>query len=165
MIEPERHKDDRGYFTRTYCEEEFSELGLHHCGVQCNVSGNTLAGTLRGLHYQRYPHAEAKLIRCTSGEIFDVIVDLRRDSTTFGEHTSVSLSARNQLMLYVPEGFAHGFQTVTDGCEVFYQMSTPYHPDSAAGIHYADPHLSIAWPLPISRISDSDRSHPEFSSF
>ena len=148
---------DRGAFARTFCAAEFREQGLAEHFVQCNMSWNARQGTLRGLHYQRPPSSEIKLVRCTAGALWDVIVDLRSDSPTYLQHAAVELSARNRLALYVPEMFAHGFQTLEDDTEVFYQVSALYAPHLAAGLRYDDPKLRISWPLPVSSISEKDR--------
>jgi dTDP-4-dehydrorhamnose 3,5-epimerase len=163
IIEPERIADERGFFARAWCESEFRDHRLECKIVQCNISFNNKKGTLRGMHYQVHPHAEAKLIRCTKGGIYDVIVDLRMDSPTYMRHVSVILSADNRRMLYVPKGFAHGFQTVEDETEVFYQMSESYSPDSARGFRWDDPAFHIAWPAAARTISSRDRSYPDFS--
>jgi len=160
IIEPELIEDERGFFARIWSQEEFGSRGLNSKLVQCNSSLNKQTGTLRGMHYQIPPHEEAKLVRCTSGAIYDVIVDLRRDSPTRGQWIGVELTSRNRLMIYVPEGFAHGFQTLEDDTEVFYQVSEYYHPESARGVRWDDPTFSIDWPLGISVISERDRSHP-----
>ncbi|MGB2655142.1 MAG: dTDP-4-dehydrorhamnose 3,5-epimerase, partial [Candidatus Acidiferrum sp.] len=146
VIELEKHADHRGFFARTYCQREFESHKLNTCFVQCNVSFNKLKGTLRGMHFQASPHEEAKLIRCTRGSVYDVIVDLRPESATFREYVSVVLSAENGKMLYVPEEFAHGFQTLEDNTEVFYQMSQFYAPEHARGVRWNDPAFGIAWP-------------------
>lgn len=163
LVEPECHKDARGLFARTFCEEEFAARGLSSRVAQCSLSFNDRKGTLRGLHYQAPPHAEAKLIRCTRGSVHDVIVDLRRNSPTFRKWIAVELSAENRLMLFVPEGFAHGLQALDDGTEVFYQISQPYRPEAARGVRWNDPAFSIAWPLPDPLLSDRDRSFPDFT--
>jgi dTDP-4-dehydrorhamnose 3,5-epimerase len=156
IIEPQPHKDSRGLFARTYCAREFREKGLVDHFVQCNTSWNAHKGTVRGLHYQLPPSSEVKLVRCTSGAIRDVIVDLRPNSPTYLQHVAVDLTARNRLALYIPEMFAHGFQALEDATEVFYQMSEFYAPKLARGIRYDDPKLAIKWPLPVSSISDQD---------
>ncbi len=163
LIEPDRHEDDRGFFARTWCQREFAEHGLNPNLFQCNISFNLTRGTLRGMHFQAAPKEEAKLIRCTQGSIFDVIVDVRKDSPTFGAWQDFELTAKNRNSLYIPEGFAHGFQTLEDSTEVLYQMSTEYHAESSAGIRWDDPALQIEWPLPISVISDKDSSLPTYS--
>lgn len=163
LIEPERLWDERGYFARTYSEREFAEQGLDSRFVQSSVSFNAAAGTVRGLHYQAPPHAESKLVRCSRGVIFDVAVDLRVDSPTHGRWTSAELSAENGLMLYIPEGCAHGFQTLQRDTEVSYQISRSYHPPSARGIRWDDPDLAIDWPPADTRIiSERDRTNPLF---
>jgi dTDP-4-dehydrorhamnose 3,5-epimerase len=146
VLDPERREDERGFFARTWCREEFAAHGLADDWVQCNVSFNRRRGTLRGLHYQEPPWGEAKLIRCTLGALYDVIVDLRRDSPTFRRWAAVELTAANRRLLYVPAGFAHGFQTLADDTEVFYQMSEYYRPEAARGVRWDDPVLAVAWP-------------------
>jgi dTDP-4-dehydrorhamnose 3,5-epimerase len=156
IIEQQPHKDDRGFFARTFCAEEFGVRGLVKTFPQCNVSWNTRKGTVRGLHYQLPPSAEAKLVRCTAGALLDVIVDLRPTSPTYLGTYSVELTAVNRLALYVPELFAHGFQTLEDGTEVFYQMSEFYDPKLGRGLRYNDPELGINWPLSVASISAQD---------
>ena len=164
IIEPERLEDERGLFARTFCEEEFKAHGLNSRVVQCNISFNKKKGTLRGMHYQVAPHEEAKLVRCTRGAIYDVIVDLRPDSPTFKQWVAVELTADNHRMLYIPEGFAHGFQTLEDNTEVFYQMSELYHPESARGVRWDDPVFGIEWPKIHHRIvSEIDQRYADFS--
>jgi len=163
LIELEPHGDERGFFARTFCAREFEQAGLASAFVQCNVSLNVQRGTLRGLHYQRPPAAEIKLVRCTAGAILDVIVDLRPESATYRQHYAVELNARNRRALYVPELFAHGFQTLEDQTEVFYQMSAFYAPALAAGLRPSDPKLGIAWPLPVSCLSEKDQQWPLLS--
>ena len=164
IIEPERLEDERGLFARTFCEEEFKAHGLNSRVVQCNISFNKKKGTLRGMHYQVAPHEEAKLVRCTRGAIYDVIVDLRPDSPTFKQWVAVELTADNHRMLYIPEGFAHGFQTLEDNTEVFYQMSELYHPESARGVRWDDPVFGIEWPKIHHRIvSEIDQGYADFS--
>ena len=160
MIELEKHEDERGFFARSWCAREFAAQGLDQHLVQCNVSFNKLKGTLRGLHYQTPPHAEVKLVRCTKGSLFDVIVDLRKDSPTYLNWFGVGLSGRNHRMLYVPKLFAHGFQTVEDDTEIFYQMSEFYEPAAAKGIRWSDPRLAISWPLANRIISTKDQENP-----
>lgn len=163
IIEPELVSDARGFFARTWCAREFEEHGLNPRLVQCNVSFNELVGTLRGMHYQAPPHEEAKLVRCTHGRIYDVIVDLRRESPTFAKWVAIELSARNRRMLYVPEGFAHGFQTLESASEVTYQMSEFYVAESARGVRWDDPALAIEWPFAEPRsISEKDNSYCDF---
>ena len=162
IIEPERIEDERGFFARTWCRHEFAERGLSVELAQCNVSYNPRVGTLRGMHYQAAPDAEVKLVRCTMGAIYDVIVDMRPDSPTFRQWIAAELTAENRRMLYIPHGFAHGFQTLVDGSEVFYQISAFYAPASARGVRWDDPALAIDWPPAERRvISERDRSYPD----
>ncbi len=163
LIEPERQEDTRGFFARTWCESECGARGLNTRVVQCSVSFNKRRGTLRGLHYQAPPHEEAKLVRCTRGSIYDVIVDLRPDSPTFRQHVAVVLSAENGRLLYVPEGCAHGFQTLEDDTEVSYQMSEFYSPDHARGVRWNDPAFGIEWPADERIILDRDQNYPDFT--
>lgn len=162
VVEPEPVADERGFFARTWCRREFEAQGLRADLAQCSVSFNARRGTLRGLHYQAEPHAEAKLVRCTRGAIWDVLVDLRPDSPTFTEHAAVVLDETNRRMVYVPEGVAHGFLTLADATEVFYQISTSHHPASARGVRWDDPAFAIPWPEPVRVISERDRSFPDF---
>lgn len=163
VIEPERLEDERGFFARTFCAHEFEQQGLNPRLMQCNVSYSRAAGTLRGMHWQVAPHAEAKLVRCTMGAIFDVIVDLKPDSPTLRQWFAVELSASNRRGLYVPEAFAHGFQTLTDETEVFYQMSERYDPALSRGARWDDPAFAIEWPATERRIiSERDRRYPPF---
>ena len=162
MVAPERAEDHRGFFARTWCAEEFAAHGLVDHWAQCSVSFNIRRGTLRGLHYQRAPQAEVKLVRCTAGALYDVVVDLRPSSSTYLKHVAVELSASNRLMVYVPEGCAHGFQTLQDGSEVFYQISVPYSKEHAAGVRWDDPAFGISWPYPDPIMSDRDRDYPDF---
>ena len=159
LIEIEPRKDERGFFARTFCRREFEEHGLETNLVQCSISFNHLRGTLRGIHFQRPPFQEAKIVRCTAGAIFDVIIDLRADSPTFLKYFAVHLTARNHRALYVPKDFAHGFQTLEDETEVSYGMSEFYAPDSATGLRWNDPFFAIPWPLPVSVISPQDASY------
>ena len=160
-IELERQEDGRGFFARTFSAEEFAARGLVTVFAQCSVSYNHRRGTLRGLHYQAPPHAEAKLIRCTAGALYDVIVDVRPGSPTFGRWFGVELSATNRTMVYAPEGFAHGFQTLADETEIYYEISAPYVPEAARGICWDDADLAIAWPPAAERIiSDLDLALP-----
>jgi dTDP-4-dehydrorhamnose 3,5-epimerase len=159
IVDLERREDERGFFARTWCEDEFAAHGLNPRLAQCNVSFNLRRGTLRGLHYQLAPHGEAKLVRCTMGSIYDVVVDLRPDSRTCGEWVAVELSVANRTSLYIPEGMAHGFQTLEDNTEVFYQMSTSYAPEYARGIRWDDPAFSIHWPATETRIMSERDAH------
>ncbi|HLZ70241.1 MAG TPA: dTDP-4-dehydrorhamnose 3,5-epimerase [Dehalococcoidia bacterium] len=156
----EEHGDERGFFARSFCAEEFREHGLQSAVVQCNTSFNYQRGTLRGMHYQLPPSAEVKLVRCTRGAIYDVIVDLRPGSPSYMQHIGVELSAENRLALYVPELFAHGYETLADGSEVAYQVSEFYAPGRERGLRFDDPRLAIAWPLPVQVISEKDAGWP-----
>ncbi|MEM1169653.1 MAG: dTDP-4-dehydrorhamnose 3,5-epimerase [Cyanobacteria bacterium P01_H01_bin.35] len=159
FIEPELIQDERGFFARSWCQKEFTEQGLNPNLVQCNISFNSQKGTLRGMHYQAQPHPEVKLVRCTIGAIYDVIVDIRPESPTFKQWVAVELTSENRKMLYIPEGMAHGFQTLVDHTEVFYQMSEFYHPDCAKGLRWDDPEFNIEWLIKQDLIiSEKDRS-------
>jgi dTDP-4-dehydrorhamnose 3,5-epimerase len=162
VIELERRGDERGYFARTFCEREFAEHGLPARYPQCNTSFNRSAGTLRGMHFQAAPQREAKLVRCTRGGIYDVIVDLRVDSPTRFEWIGVELTEDNGTALFIPEGFAHGFLTRTDATEVFYHMSDFHRPEGARGVRWDDPRFSIRWPMAPSVISERDATYPDF---
>lgn len=164
IIEPEKLEDERGFFGRTWDSQEFEAHSLSPHLAQCNVSFNRKKGTLRGMHYQSAPYEEAKLVRCTRGAIYDVTIDLRSDSPTFKQWTAAELTAENHRMLYASEGFAHGFQTLEDDTEVFYQMSEFYHPESARGVRWDDPAFGIEWPLEVRAISARDRQYPDFAS-
>lgn len=164
IIELQLVEDSRGFFARTWCQREFEARGLNPRLAQCNTSSNNKKGTLRGMHYQAAPHQEAKLVRCTMGAIYDVIVDLRSDSPTFRQWVAVELTAVNRCMLYIPEGLAHGFQTLEDNTEVFYQMAEFYHPESACGVRWDDPALGIEWPEANECIvSTRDKAYPDFA--
>jgi len=162
LIAPEPHVDFRGFFARTWCEKEAAAHEINPRLVQCNVSFNHRKGTLRGMHYQTPPFGEAKLVRCTMGAIHDVIIDLRHESPTFKRHVAAVLTADNRRMLYIPEGFAHGFQTLEDNTEVFYQMSQFYAPEYAAGVRWNDPAFGIQWPIPEPIMHERDRSYADF---
>jgi dTDP-4-dehydrorhamnose 3,5-epimerase len=162
VIEPEKEEDERGFFACTWCRKEFEAHGLNPSLAQCSASYNKRKGTLRGMHYQIAPHAEAKLVRCTRGAIHDVILDLRPGSPTFKRWVSLKLTAENHRSVYVPEGFAHGFQALEDDTEVFYQISDFYHPESACGVRWNDPAFGIEWPLEVSVISRKDASFKDF---
>jgi len=157
IVEIEPREDVRGLFARTFCAGEFSAHGLESSFVQCNLSLSRQKGTLRGLHFQRPPWGEVKVVRCVRGAIWDVIVDLRPESPTFGRHAALELSAKNRRALYVPKAFAHGFQTLKNNVEVHYQMGSCYMAEAADGIRADDPALGIQWPLPLTLISDRDR--------
>jgi len=161
-VDLDPRSDERGFFARSWCEGEFGAHGLNSRLAQCNVSFNTKKGTLRGMHYQDDPYPEAKLVRCTQGAIYDVAVDLRPQSATFKQWFGVVLSAENRHMLYIPEGCAHGFLTLTDASEVFYQMSEFYHPETARGVRFDDPAFRVSWPEKIEIISERDRTYPDF---
>jgi dTDP-4-dehydrorhamnose 3,5-epimerase len=161
VVEPERLEDGRGFFARTWCAREFEGMGLNADLVQCSTSFNAHRGTLRGLHYQAPPHGEVKLVRCTMGKIFDVIVDLRADSPTRGKWTALVMSAENRAMIYIPGGFAHGFQTLADNSEVFYQISEFYAPEASRGVRWDDADLAIDWPqIEECVISERDNAFP-----
>ena len=161
LVEPERHEDDRGFFARTFCVDEFAAHGLDPAVVQCNISFNLSAGTVRGMHYQAPPVSETKLVRCTRGAILDVIADLRTDSPSYRQHVAVELTAANRLALYISKGLlAHGFQTLEDDTEVSYQMGERYTPGADRGVRHDDPALAIDWPLPVSAISEKDKAWP-----
>lgn len=162
LIELEKRGDDRGFFARVFCTREFEEAGLAHNFVQVNNSLSAEAGTLRGMHYQLGDHAETKLVRCIRGALYDAIIDLREDSPTFGKHFGVELTADNRTMLYVPRGFAHGFQTLEESTEALYLVDNFYAPDAERGIRWNDPTFSIDWPMEPSSLSEKDRIHPDF---
>jgi len=162
LLEPERIADERGFFARTYCRRDFAARGLDPAIAQCSVSFNHRRGTLRGLHFQAAPHEEVKLVRVTRGAVWDVIVDLRPESPTYARHFSIVLSAEDRNELYIPKGMAHGFQTLEDGTEVFYQISGFYASDSARGYRWDDPSFAIPWPEPVTVISEKDRNLPLF---
>lgn len=163
VIGLDRKADLRGFFARTFCVQEFEAHGLSPRVAQCNMSYNRHRGTLRGMHWQAPPSAEAKLVRAVRGSVLDVIVDLRPGSPTYLQHVAVELTASNGQMLYIPEGFAHGFQTLEDETEVFYQMSEFHAPEQARGARWNDPAFGIAWPLPDPTMSDRDRTWPDYS--
>ena len=163
LIEPDRKEDARGFFARTWCVEEFKAHGLDPRVVQCNISFNKKKGTLRGMHWQVEPHPEAKLVRCTMGALWDVIIDLRTESPTYKQHLGVELTPENRKMLFIPAGFAHGFQTLADNTEVFYQMSEFFVPDCARGLRWNDPAFGIAWPPGERIINDRDSNYLDFT--
>ena len=161
IIDLERFEDERGFFARAWCSQELEEHGLDHQVVQANVSMNAKAGTVRGMHFQVSPYEETKFVRCTAGRMYDVIVDIRSDSPTYLQWLSVELSADNHRTLYIPKGFAHGFQTLEDDTEVFYLHTEYYHPQSAGGYRWDDPRIAIDWPIPEpSMISEKDKNWP-----
>ncbi len=163
IIELERVEDERGFFARSFCRREFEAHRLNPDLAQCNISYNRIRGTLRGMHYQAAPHAECKLVRCTRGAIYDAIIDLRPDSPTFRRWVGYELSAENRRMLYVPEGVAHGFETLVADTEVFYQMSEFYFAECQRGVRWDDPAFGVAWPMRPVVISDRDAGYPDFS--
>ncbi len=160
VVDVEPIRDNRGFFARSFCAREFEQRGLQAVVAQCNVSFNHCKGTLRGMHFSVEPGAEAKLVRCTRGAIWDVIVDLRPDSPTYLGHVGIELSAENHRALYIPVGFAHGLQTLTDDAEIFYQMSEFYIAAAQRGYRFDDPAFGIAWPLEVAVISDKDAQAP-----
>lgn len=163
IVEPERHEDERGFFARTWDTLAFEKRGLNPALAQCSISFNRRRGTLRGLHYQIPPYEEAKLVRCTSGAIFDVAVDLRPSSPTHRRWFGAELTSTNRLALYVPEGCAHGFLTLSDDTEVTYQISEPYAPEAGRGVRYNDPAFAIDWPEDVLVISHRDKTYPDFT--
>jgi dTDP-4-dehydrorhamnose 3,5-epimerase len=164
VVDLEPYTDERGLFARVWCEEEAAALGLNAHLSQCSISRNPRAGTLRGLHFQRAPHEEAKLVRCTRGAIFDVAVDLRAESPMHTHWFGVELSAENGRALYIPEGCAHGFQTLVDDCELLYLISYPYTPGAGSGVRWDDPAFGIEWPAaPERTIGERDRAWPDYS--
>jgi dTDP-4-dehydrorhamnose 3,5-epimerase len=163
IIEPEPIQDSRGFFARSWCAREFEARGLSASFVQANIGLSHRRGTLRGLHYQLPPRAEVKLVRCTRGAAYDVIVDLRPTSPTYRQWFAIELTADDRRLIYVPPGVAHGYQTLTDGCELFYETTEFYCPDLARGIRYDDPAFGIVWPLPVVVISDADLRWPAFN--
>lgn len=162
LIEPERHQDERGFFARLWTPEEFHARGLNPAVDHCDLAFNLTAGTIRGMHFQVPPHAETKIVRCTQGAIFDVVVDLRPDSPTFRGWFGANLDAENRLMLYVPAGLAHGYYTLADRSEVAYQIGGRWMPDAARGVRWNDPAFGIAWPGPVRVITSRDASYPDF---
>lgn len=164
IVEPERHSDERGHFARTWCREAFFEAGLELDFSQCSTSYNRERHTLRGLHFQAAPYEEAKLLRCTRGAAFDVVADVRPSSPTYGRWVSVEISAENGRMVFIPEGYAHGFQTLEDDTEIFYQITQSFVPEAACGIRWDDPDLAIDWPSPMpSVISARDEALPRLA--
>jgi dTDP-4-dehydrorhamnose 3,5-epimerase len=162
LIDPERFEDERGFFARTWCPREFEKHGLNPRLAQCSISFNKAPWTLRGMHRQVAPHEEAKVVRCTRGAIFDVVLDLRTSSPTYLQWRGIELTAENRRMLYIPEGCAHGFQTLESDSEVLYQISEFHHPESARGVRWDDPTFGIRWPSQPSVVSERDRTYPLF---
>jgi len=163
VVDLERREDERGFFVLSWSQGAFADRGLDPRLLETNISFNRRQGTLRGMHFQIAPHAQAKLVRCTAGAIYDVIIDLRPESVTFKQWVAIELTAANYLQLYIPEGFAHGFQTLVDNTEVFYQMSTPYVPESARGVRWNDHAFAIDWPPDERIINARDRAYPDFT--
>lgn len=161
-IRLEPHTDERGFFARTWCQEEFANHGLNSKLVQCNISRNTRRGTLRGMHFQEAPFSETKIVRCTRGSVYDVVVDLRPQSKTFKNWIAVTLTDEEGNSLYIPDGCAHGFLTLTDDADVFYQMSDYYKPEAARGVRWDDPAFGIHWPAEVKVLSGRDRTYPDF---
>ena len=162
IIQPERKEDERGFFARVFCVEEFEAHGLETRLVQCSISYNKQMGTLRGMHFQTFPYQEVRLVRCTAGAIYDVLLDLRPESPTFKQWKAEVLTGENRRMLYVPKGFAHGFLTLENNCEVFYQMSEFYYGENSSGVRWNDPAFGIEWPAPVQLISEKDRTFMDF---
>lgn len=160
VVQPERHHDERGFFSRVFCEEEFARNGLPVRFPQTSVSFNAKAGTVRGMHFQREPHAEAKLVRCTRGAIYDVVVDLRPGQPTFGRWCGFELTPANGIALFIPEGFAHGFQALEDESELLYAITPSHVPGVGAGVRWDDPAIGVRWPQPVTVMSDKDRTWP-----
>ena len=162
IVDIEKRQDDRGFFARTWCQKEFQEHGLTAEFVQCNISVNNKRGTVRGMHYQVAPYGEVKIIRCTRGAIYDLILDLRPESPTFTQWLAVNLTAENHRMLYVPSGFAHGFQALEDNTEISYQVSEFYNPKAEQGVRYNDPAFGFKWPIEVRAISEKDSNWPDY---
>ncbi len=162
LVDPERREDSRGFFARTWCAREFAEHGLDARAVQCSISRNARRGTLRGLHWQAPPHAESKLVRCSRGAIWDVALDLRPASATYLKHVGVELTADSGRAIYIPEGCAHGFVTLADDCEVFYQMTEFYEPSAGRGVRWNDPAFGIRWPVADPILHPRDAAWPDF---
>ncbi len=162
IVEPEPVADARGIFVRTWCADEFAAAGLETAFVQCSTCYNPRSGTLRGMHYQAEPWAETRLVRCTAGAVWDVVLDLRRDSATFGRWHGVRLDAEGRRAVYIPPGCAHGFQTLTDHAEVFYHITPSFTPSAARGVRWDDPAFAIEWPLPVTLMSARDRELPAY---
>ncbi|GJL56746.1 MAG: dTDP-4-dehydrorhamnose 3,5-epimerase [Nitrospirales bacterium] len=163
IVSIEKREDPRGFFARAWCSRELEGHGLRTNFVQANISQNHKKGTLRGMHYQLAPHEEVKLVRCTRGAIYDAIIDLRPDSPTYKHWVGVELTAESRDMLYVPEGFGHGFQVLQDDSEVFYEVTQFYHPEAERGVRYDDSSFGITWPLQVTEISEKDNGWPKFS--
>lgn len=161
VVEVEKHRDERGFFARVWCRDELESRSLDATVAQMNIGFSHTAGTVRGMHFQRSPHTERKFVRCTRGAVYDVALDLRSDSPTFRQWYGVELSADAGSGLWIPEGCAHGYQTLTDDSEILYMTSSPYAPDHATGVRHDDPAFAIRWPLPVSVVSDADQAWPD----
>ncbi|HZH71855.1 MAG TPA: dTDP-4-dehydrorhamnose 3,5-epimerase [Mariniphaga sp.] len=162
ILEIKKLEDERGFFGRSWCKKEMEDHGLNGNVVQANTSLSMKKGTFRGFHFQKHPYEETKLIRCTKGAIYDIIIDLRKESPTFMQWFGAELTEDNYKMVYIPENFAHGFLTLTDNAEVYYLVTHPYTPNAEGGIRYDDPALNINWPIPVTVVSEKDKSHPDF---
>lgn len=162
LIKPEPIEDERGYFARGFCAKEFENHGLNPCIVQCNLSYNEKKGTLRGMHYQKAPFGEVKMVRCFKGSVYDVIIDLRQESPTFRQWQGFELNENNKNMLYIPEGFVHGFVTLEDDTLLYYHVSEFFNPKADSGVRYNDPAFNIKWPLEPKIISEKDLNHEDF---
>ncbi len=163
LLEAELLSDDRGFFARSFCKEEFQRCGLETSIVQCNISYNKRKGTVRGMHFQTAPYQEAKIVSCTKGAIYDVVIDLRKDSGSFLKWFAVELSDKNFRLVYVPKGCAHGFQTLKNDTVVYYQMTEFFHPECARGVRWDDPAFGITWPLGKKTISERDKQFPGYA--
>lgn len=162
IIDIERHEDKRGFFARSFCQKEFKKLGLRTELAQCNISFNLNKATIRGMHFQKSPHEEAKLVSCLKGRVYDVIVDLRPNSETYCQWHSFELDENDYRMIYIPEGFAHGFQTLKNNSAVYYQMFEYFHAESGLGVRWNDPIFNIDWPLEVQNINERDKMYPDF---
>lgn len=162
ILEIEPIEDERGFFARSWCKDEFASKGLDTELMQCGISFNKKIGTVRGMHFQSAPFEEVKLVRCTKGAIYDVVLDLRKDSSTYKQHIEFELSESNHKMIYIPVGIAHGFQTLKDNTEVYYQISQVYNNEHSCGVRWNDPSFSITWPLSVTSISDKDLNYEDY---
>ncbi len=163
IIELEKYEDHRGYFARGFCKKEFEQQGLDPHIVQCNFSKSRKKGTLRGMHYQAAPHSEVKMVRCMNGSIYDVIVDLRKDSPSYKRWFGLKLTDENYNMLYIPKGLAHGFQTLVEDSVIFYMVTQYYNQQAESGVRWNDPSFNIDWPLDVSEISEKDQAYPDYN--
>jgi len=162
LIDLQPHGDERGFFARMFCKDEFARHGLSTDFVQANTSFSATKGTLRGMHYQHYPHAEAKLVKCIQGALYDVVLDLRKESDTFGQHQAFELTAENRSMVYIPEGCAHGFMTLENNTEIMYLVSAFYAPDAESGVRFDDAQFNISWPMKPGEMSAKDKNYPDY---